>query len=83
MAAAITFALSEGTDWDAMRALAFTIDGKVRRPIDYRNLGSEELGSIYEALLGKESGPQAGWLLAALDAGFVQARLREAARDAA
>ncbi len=36
---------------DAIRALAFTIDGKVRRPVDYRNLGSEELGSIYEALL--------------------------------
>ncbi len=43
----------------------------------------EAFGAIYEALLGKESGPQAGWLLAALDAGFVQARLREAARDAA
>jgi lysyl-tRNA synthetase class 1 len=43
----------------------------------------EAFGAIYEALLGKESGPQAGWLLAALDSRFVQARLREAARDAA
>jgi lysyl-tRNA synthetase class 1 len=43
----------------------------------------EAFGAIYEALLGKESGPQAGWLLAALDPRFVQTRLREAARDAA
>src|SRR5256885_1880043 len=35
----------------AIRALAFTVDGNVRRPIDYKNLGSEELGSIYESLL--------------------------------
>ena len=35
----------------AIRALAFTeIDG-LRRPVDYRNLGAEELGSIYESLL--------------------------------
>ena len=43
----------------------------------------EAFGAIYEALLGKDSGPQAGWLLAALDPRFVQARLREASRDAA
>lgn len=36
---------------DAMRVLAFTIDGKMRRPVDYKNLRSEELGSVYEALL--------------------------------
>ena len=36
---------------DAIRALAFTIEGSVRRPIDYKNLGSEELGSVYESLL--------------------------------
>ncbi len=35
----------------AVRALAFTTDGRVRRAVDYRNLGSEELGSVYEALL--------------------------------
>ena len=35
----------------AVRSLAFaTMDG-VRRPIDYRNLGAEELGSVYESLL--------------------------------
>jgi lysyl-tRNA synthetase class 1 len=43
----------------------------------------EAFGAIYQALLGKDSGPQAGWLLAALDSRFVQARLREAARDVA
>jgi hypothetical protein len=35
----------------AVRSLAFTLDGKVRRVIDYRNLGAEELGSVYESLL--------------------------------
>ncbi len=35
--------------------------------------------AIYRAFLGKESGPQAGWLLAALDREFVLRRLREAA----
>jgi hypothetical protein len=38
---------------DAVRALAFRQDKAVRalRPIDYRNLDSEEFGSIYESLL--------------------------------
>src|SRR5690606_35560884 len=31
--------------------LTFTADGNVRRSVDYRNLGPEELGSIYESLL--------------------------------
>lgn len=37
----------------AIRALAFTKDerDKVLRPVDWRNLGSEELGSVYESLL--------------------------------
>ncbi len=35
----------------AVRALAFTEDGGVRRIVDYRNLGAEELGSVYESLL--------------------------------
>ena len=36
----------------AIRALAFTVGrGSVRLPVDYRNLGAEELGSIYESLL--------------------------------
>lgn len=35
----------------AVRALTSVQDGKVLRSVDYRNLGSEELGSIYESLL--------------------------------
>ena len=36
-------------------------------------------GAIYLVFLGKASGPQAGWFLAALDREFVVLRLREAA----
>ncbi|MBI3455025.1 MAG: N-6 DNA methylase [Candidatus Rokubacteria bacterium] len=36
---------------DAVRPLAFTVHDRVRRPVDYKNLGSEELGSVYESLL--------------------------------
>ncbi|MCD6598974.1 MAG: N-6 DNA methylase [Dehalococcoidia bacterium] len=36
---------------DAIRALAFITDGNKRRPVDYKNLRSEELGSVYESLL--------------------------------
>jgi hypothetical protein len=35
----------------AIRALAFAEQNKVRRPIDYKNIGTEELGSVYESLL--------------------------------
>jgi lysyl-tRNA synthetase class 1 len=43
----------------------------------------EAFGAIYQAFLGKDSGPQAGWMLAALESRFVLSRLREASRDAA
>jgi len=36
---------------DAIRALAFRMDAHVRRRVDWRNLGPEELGSVYESLL--------------------------------
>lgn len=36
---------------DALRSLAFTPDGAALRPVDYKNLGAEELGSVYEQLL--------------------------------
>lgn len=36
---------------EAVHALAFIRDGNVRRSVDYRNLGAEELGSVYEGLL--------------------------------
>lgn len=35
----------------AIRALAFVEQDRVLRAVDYRNLGSEELGSVYESLL--------------------------------
>ncbi|HVT87945.1 MAG TPA: N-6 DNA methylase [Tepidisphaeraceae bacterium] len=43
--------IANGHLFAAIRALAFTVDDNVRRPIDYKNLGSEEFGSIYESLL--------------------------------
>ncbi|MEW8701769.1 MAG: N-6 DNA methylase [Candidatus Thiodiazotropha sp.] len=36
---------------EALRHLAYTRQGKVLRPVDYKNLGAEELGSVYESLL--------------------------------
>ena len=36
---------------EAVHALAFVRDGNVRRGVDYKNLGSEELGSVYQGLL--------------------------------
>ena len=36
---------------EAVRSLAFTFEGRMRRVIDYKNLGPEELGSVYESLL--------------------------------
>ena len=36
---------------EAIRALAYTVDNHTLRHIDYKNLGSEELGSVYESLL--------------------------------
>jgi len=36
---------------NAVRSLAFTLEKKSRRAVDYKNLGSEELGSVYESLL--------------------------------
>ena len=39
----------------------------------------QAFSAIYLAFLGKPSGPQAGWFLAALDRDFVLTRLGEAA----
>jgi hypothetical protein len=36
---------------EAVRALSVINDGNARRSVDYRNLGAEELGSVYESLL--------------------------------
>jgi lysyl-tRNA synthetase class 1 len=43
----------------------------------------DTFGAVYAALLGRDNGPRAGWLLASLEPGFVQLRLREAAEAAA
>ena len=45
---------TELTNYDlleTLRRLAFTRQHKILRPVDYRNLGAEELGGIYESLL--------------------------------
>jgi hypothetical protein len=44
---------------EAVRALAFVEQERTLRPIDYRNLGPEELGSVYESLL--ELHPELHW----------------------
>lgn len=36
---------------EALRHLAYTRQGQVLRPVDYMNLGAEELGGVYESLL--------------------------------
>ena len=36
---------------DAVRALAVTVADGALRSVDYKNLGAEELGSVYESLL--------------------------------
>ena len=36
---------------EVIRNLAFTRQGKLLRPVDYKNLGAEELGGVYESLL--------------------------------
>ncbi|RMH21648.1 MAG: hypothetical protein D6696_05340, partial [Acidobacteria bacterium] len=47
---------------DAVRALAVTEQQRLLRPVDYKNLGPEELGSVYESLLElhPELDPRAG-----------------------
>lgn len=43
--------LANGDFLDAIRALAFRVERNIRRNVDWRNLGPEELGSVYESLL--------------------------------
>ncbi len=43
--------LANGDLLASVRSLAYMIDGRIRRPINYKNLGPEELGSVYESLL--------------------------------
>jgi lysyl-tRNA synthetase class 1 len=41
---------------------------------------SDVFKAIYVAILGKSSGPRAGWFLISLDGNFVRKRLREASK---
>jgi hypothetical protein len=43
--------LANGDLLEAIRALAFRLEHGLRRNVDWRNLGPEELGSVYESLL--------------------------------
>jgi hypothetical protein len=43
--------LANGDFLESLRHLAFTLQGKTLRPVDYKNLGAEELGGVYESLL--------------------------------
>lgn len=43
--------LSNESLLEAIRHLSYTREGRALRPVDYRNLGTEELGSVYESLL--------------------------------
>ena len=43
--------LSNDALLSAVRHLSLTQDNRTLRPVDYRNLGTEELGSVYESLL--------------------------------
>lgn len=43
--------IANGNLLEAVRALGFARQGRTLRPVDYRHLGSEELGSVYESLL--------------------------------
>jgi len=47
------YELSNRSLFAAIRQISYTTDGRTgaRRPIDYANLGAEELGGIYEGLL--------------------------------
>jgi lysyl-tRNA synthetase class 1 len=60
-------------DGEALHAEIHALKGRHNLP------AKAAFGAIYLAFLGKDSGPQAGWFLAALDRGFVVGRLREAA----
>ncbi|MHB1317746.1 MAG: Eco57I restriction-modification methylase domain-containing protein [Anaerolineae bacterium] len=48
----LAVALLRNSDlYAALRSLSTATQGNVRRGVDYRNLGPEELGSVYESLL--------------------------------
>jgi lysyl-tRNA synthetase class 1 len=71
--AALVPLVERGRDGETLHAAIHALKGE-------QNLAPKAaFSAIYLAFLGKESGPQAGWFLAALDPRFVVRRLREAA----
>ncbi len=74
----IADALNSGT-WNGETLHAYLHELKTELGLSPR----EAFGAIYQAFLGKDSGPQAGWLLVSLDRQFVLKRLREVSRNAA
>ncbi|HEV8338187.1 MAG TPA: lysine--tRNA ligase [bacterium] len=67
----------EGAPWrgEALHALIHEVKNGAGLP------PQQAFGALYRAFLGRDSGPQAGWLLAALDRRFVLERLRAAAGE--
>jgi lysyl-tRNA synthetase class 1 len=70
---ALVSLLEEGMDGEALHAAIHALKG------EHGLAPKAAFGAIYQVFLGKDSGPQAGWFLAALDRPFVVRRLREAA----
>ena len=58
---------------DAWQALIFRVAAEAELA------SGRAFGALYAALLGRDNGPRAGWLLASLEPAFVLRRLREAA----
>lgn len=65
--------VQQAMEGEALHAEIHALKGRHNLP------AKAAFGAIYLAFLGKASGPQAGWFLAALDRDFVAQRLREAA----
>lgn len=74
--AALVPLVEEAVDGDSLHGAIHSLKGELGLT------PKAAFGAIYLALLGKESGPQAGWFLAALDRRFVISRLLEAAAPA-
>jgi lysyl-tRNA synthetase class 1 len=73
LAVALEAIPSSGWSGEALQAAIFQCAQDGEQP------AGRAFAAIYAAFLGQSSGPRAGWLLAALDRGFVIGRLREAA----
>jgi lysyl-tRNA synthetase class 1 len=71
--AALAPLVEEGLSGEALHAAIHELKGQLGLA------PKAAFGAIYQAFLGKDSGPQAGWFLAALDRSFVVRRLREVA----